>query len=91
MARLSMFLAWLAIVSAAIGIAIAYFAARRTGDPGIWFLSSVAVVLASMSGVLALLLAAIRFARRDPARPLQAAILSLAALAMAGGYLALFQ
>jgi len=89
MARLSMFLAWLATVSAIIGIGIAYFVARRTGDPGIWFLSSVAIMLALMSGVLALLLAAILLARNDPAKPLKAAYLSLAALIMAGGFLAL--
>jgi hypothetical protein len=36
-----------------------------------------------------LLLAAILFARRDPARPVRTVFLSLAALAVAGGYLAL--
>jgi hypothetical protein len=84
-----MFLAWLAIVSAAIGIAMAYYVARQAGPPALWFLSAVAVMLALMSGSLSLVLAAILFARRDPARPRKAVYLSLAALSLAGGYLAL--
>jgi hypothetical protein len=84
-----MFLAMLATLSAATGAAMAYLATRHAGTAGVWFMSSVAVMLALMSAGLALLLAAILFARKDPARPVKAVYLSLAALAMAGGYLAL--
>ena len=89
MARLSMFLATLAIVSAAAGAAMAWLSTRQAGAADVWFLSSVAVMLALMSAGLALLLVAILFARKDPARQVKAVYLSLAALAVAGGYLAL--
>ena len=89
MARLSMFLAMVAILSAIIAAAMAYLATRQAGTAGIWFMSSVAAMLAMMSAGLALLFAAILFARRDPVRPVRAVYLSLAALALAGGYLAM--
>ena len=89
MARLSMFLATLAILSSATGAAMVWLSTRQAGSAGVWFLSSVAVMLALMSAGLALLLAAILFARNDPARPVKAVYLSLAALAVAGCYLAL--
>jgi hypothetical protein len=84
-----MFLAVVAILSATLAAVMAYLAARQGGTAGVWFMSSVAAMLAMMSAGLALLLAAILFARRDPARPVRAVFLSLAALAVAGGYLAL--
>jgi hypothetical protein len=89
MDRLSNFLAGLAFVSAAVAIAMAYYVTRMGGAPALFFLSSVALMLATMSAGLALVLAAILFARKGPARPIRAAWLSLAALILAGGYLAL--
>lgn len=89
MLRLSRFLATLAVVSVAIALGMLALASRPGGFPGLWFLSSVAVMLALMSSALSLLLAAILFARRDPARPRRAVWLSLAALIACGGYLVL--
>jgi len=89
MVRLAKFLASLAVVSAAIGIAMILLVSHRDGISGLWFLSSVAVMLALMSSALSLLLAAILYARRDAARPLGAVWLSLAALAACGSYLLL--
>ena len=84
-----MFLASLAAVSAALALVMAVYVTRLGGAPALFFLSSVALMLAMMSAGLALLLVAILFARKDSARPLKAAWLSLAALTLAGGYLAL--
>lgn len=84
-----MFLAWLAVVSAAVAVVMAYYVTRLAGAPALFFLSSVALMLALMAAGLALLLTAILFARKDSARPARAAWLSLTAFALAGGYLVL--
>lgn len=89
MDRFSKFLAGLAFVSAAVAVTMAYYVTRMAGPPALFFLSSVALMLALMSAGLALVLAAILFAGKNPARPNKAAWLSLAALVLAGGYLAL--
>lgn len=89
MAGLSMFLAWLAAVSAAIALALVYYVTRMAGPPALFFLSSVALMLSLMAVGLAFLLTAILFARKDPSRQPRSAYLSLTALTLAGGYLAL--
>ena len=89
MVRLAKFLAKLAIVSAAIAIGMILLVSHQGGISGLWFLSSVAVMLALMASALSLLLTAILFARRDPSRPLSTVWLSAAALAACGGYLLL--
>ena len=89
MARLSMFLALLAAVSVTLAIGMAVSVSRQGGVSGLWFLSSVAVMLALLSSALSLLLASILIARHDPARPWRAVWVSLAAVAAAAGYLLL--
>lgn len=87
MRRLASFLSMMAMISATLAICITYLAVPSAGDPGLLFLAAVAVMLALMTGALALLLAAILYARRQEPAPFAPALLSLIALALAGGYL----
>ena len=85
-----MFLATLAMFSSAFALWAAYDSAAADGSPGIWFLGSVALMLALLASALSLLLCAILYLRQDPARPRAATWLSLAALAQAAAYLLAF-
>jgi hypothetical protein len=88
MRRLASFLSMLAMIAATLAICITYLAVPSAGDPSLLFLAAVAVMLALMSATLALLLVAILYARRERPAPFAPALLSLVALALAGGYLA---
>ena len=85
--RLASFLSMMAMISATLAICITYLAVPSSGDPGLLFLAAVAVMLALMSGSLALLLVAVLYLRRQQPTPFAPALLSLIALALAGGYL----
>lgn len=87
MRRLASFLSMLALVAATLAICVTYLAVPSAGAGGLLFLAAVAVMLALMSGLLALILCAILFARRVPPAPFAPALLSLVALAFAGAFL----
>lgn len=85
--RLASFLSMLALINATLAICITYLAVPTPGAQGLLFLAAVAVMLALLSGSLALLCAAVLYARRDSPAPFAQSLLSLIALALAGAYL----
>ena len=87
MRRLANFLSMLALVSATLAVCVTYLAVPSADAVGLLFLAAVAVMLALMSGVLALLFCTILYARRIPPVPFAPALLALIALALAGVYL----
>ena len=87
MRRLASFLSMLAVIAATLAICITYLAIPSTGTAGLLFLAAVAVMLSLMSGVLALLLCAILYARREPPAPFLPLLLALTGLALSGAYL----
>lgn len=86
MHKLARFLSVVAITSATIAVAVAYYSYPPIGYEGVIFVSSVAVVLAILSALLSLTLVAYIFLTKKAPKPINTTAIAVAAIAMAFAY-----